>query len=190
MEMAHQAHQFAMLGRKQLAIQEGIALLQSAQMDLASARASASAWGIVGVMANVTLIPLNVIVNSFELKGASSLYQVVVHELYGKFAKSGTRLEDGHVKTMLSLLKQGIVAELKRKAMTDYIPGVNILVGLAEDSYAAWQAAALVESGNREIAALAVDLDRKIRAASQQLIQLGIKRAEILDRLQIAARTA
>lgn len=141
-------------------------------------------------MANVTLIPLNVIVNAFELKGANSLYQTVVQELARKFSASGTRLEDGHAKMMLAMLKQAIVEDLKRRAMTDYIPGVNMLVGLAEDSYAAWQAIGFVETGNREIATLAAGLDQKVHAASHALMQLGIKRAEILEQLQRAARTA
>ena len=183
------AAQFQMLGRKQLAIQEGIDLLRNTQLDLSRARSAADAWGTVAVLANVTLIPLNVIVNAFELKGANSLYQSLVQQLYGKFAKSGTRL-DGHAKAALSLLKTAIVDELKRKALTDYVPGVNILVGLAEDSLAAWQAIQLVDSGSREISARAADIERKIVAANQQLIQIGIKRADILSRLQVQARTA
>ena len=183
------ARQFEMLGTKQLAIQEGIDLLRGIQPELSRAKAAADAWGTVAVVANVTLIPLNVIVNAFELKGASSLYQRLVRTLYGKFSKSGTRV-DGHAKVALSLLKQAITEELKRKALTNYIPGVNILVGLAEDSLAAWQAIQLVDSGNREIAARAGDLEKKIAAANHQLVLLGIKRAEILDRLRVHARTA
>ena len=183
------AAKFQMLGSKQLAIQEGIDLLRSMQLDLSRTRSAADTWGTVAVLANVTLIPLNVIVNAFELKGANSLYQSLVRQLYGKFAKSGTRL-DGHSKVALSLLKTAIVDELKRKALTDYIPGVNILVGLAEDSLAAWQAIQLVDSGVREMSARATDIEKKIVAANLQLTQLGIKRAEILSRLQVQARTA
>lgn len=181
--------QFRILGRKQLAVQEGLDLLRQAQADLRRAQAAGHAWGVTAVMANVTLIPLNVIVNAFELKAANTAYQILVRQLHDKFGKSGTRL-DGRAKTALSLLKQAIKAELKRKAMTDLVPGVNILVGLAEDSMAAWQAIQLVESGNREMAARANDLSRAILAASQQLRRLGIKRAEILDRLQVVSRTA
>ena len=181
--------QFQMLGRKQLAIQDGIDLLRNIQVDLSHARSAADAWGTIAIMANVTLIPLNVIVNAFELKGANSLYQTLVRQLYGKFARSGTRL-DGHAKAALSSLKQAIVDELKRKALTDYVPGVNILVGLAEDSLAAWQAIQLVDSGTREISARAADIERKVVAARHQLIQLGIKRADILSRLQTQTRTA
>lgn len=183
------AAQFQMMGRKQLAIQEGIDLLRNIQLELSRTRTAADAWGTIAVMANVTLIPLNIIVTAFELKGANSLYQSLVRQLYGKFAKSGTRL-DGHAKVALSLLKTAIVDELKRKALTDYVPGVNILVGLAEDSLAAWQAIQLVESGSREISARVADIERKVVAANQQLIQLGIKSADILSRLQVQTRTA
>ncbi|WP_024297127.1 hypothetical protein [Methylomicrobium lacus] len=181
--------QFEMLGRKQLAIQEGIDLLRQIQIDLSRARAAADAWGVAAVMSNVTLIPLNIIVNAFELKAANTAYQVLVRQLYGKFGKSGTRL-DGQAKTALSLLKQAITEELKRKAMTEFVPGVNILIGLAEDSMAAWQAIQLVDSGSREISIRANDLERKIVIANQQLMQLGIKRADILGRMQVYGRTA
>jgi hypothetical protein len=182
------AQQFEVLGRKQLAIQEGIDLLRQTQFELSSSRASADAWGMAAVMANVTLIPLNVIVNAFELKAANTVYQMLVHNLYGKFGKSGTRL-DGHAKTALAMLKQAISDELKRKAMTEFIPGINILVGLAEDSLAAWQVIQLVGSGNSEITALASNIERKISAACHQLLQIGISRAEILGRLQTYSRT-
>ena len=74
--------------------------------------------------------------------------------------------------------------------MTDFIPGVNILVGVAEDSLAAWQAANLVSSGSREMEMLAGNLDRQIAAANRQLMLLGMKRAEILTRLGTISRTA
>lgn len=181
--------QFHMLGKKQLAIQEGIDLLRQIQMELSRTKSSADAWGMVAVMANVTLIPLNIIVNAFELKAANSLYQMLVHQLYGKVAKSGTRL-DGHAKTALSMLKQAITEELKRKALTNYIPGVNILVGLAEDSMAAWQTIQLVGAGKQDIAAQAAAIERKISLANHQLIQLGINRADIHDNLLRIRHTA
>lgn len=183
------AQQFHLLGRKQLAIQEGVDLLRQVQQELARTRRGGDAWGTIAVIANVTLIPLNAIVNAFELKTAQTVYQALVRELYGKFAKSGSRI-DGHAKTALGLLKQGIVMELKRKALTQYVPGVNILVGLAEDSLAAWQVVQMVDAGSREVAAQADALNRKIDAAIRQLLQLGIQRADLLGRMQLQARTA
>lgn len=182
------AQQFEMLGRKQLAIQEGIDLLNQIRVELSRTRASAEVWGMTAVLANVTIIPLNIIVNAFELKAANTAYQFLVRQLYGKFGKSGTRL-NGHTKVALSLLKQAIMEELKRKALTEFVPGVNILVGLAEDSVAAWQAIQLVESGRHEISSRARALDTKILIANHQLVALGVKRAELLSRLQTFART-
>jgi hypothetical protein len=183
------ALQFEMLGRKQLAIQEGIDMLQQTQIDFYRARAAAKAWGLAAVMANFTLIPLNVIVNAFELKAANTAYKIFVRQLYGTFGKSGTRL-DGQAKTALSLLKQAIIEELKRKGMTQFVPGVSILVGFAEDSMAAWRAVQLLDSGDREMSMLASNLERMIATANRQLLQLGIERAFILDRGQVHMRTA
>jgi hypothetical protein len=85
------AHQFEVLGGKQLAIQEGINLLRQAQLELGRARVAADAWGMMAVMANLTIIPLNCIVNAFDLKAANTVYKIVVRQLYSKFGKSGTR---------------------------------------------------------------------------------------------------
>lgn len=183
------AQQFDLLGRKQLAVQEGIQMLGGIQRELAQTRASADAWGLTAVLANATLIPLNVIVNAFELKTANTAYQILVRQLYGKFGQSGTRL-DGHAKTALAVLRQAIVGELKRKALADQVPGVNILIGLAEDSIAAWQTAQRVQSGQQEMTALAVNLERTVLAAQRQLQRMGIERAQLLSRLQLHARTA
>lgn len=184
-------HEFVMLGRKQLAYHEGIEMLRGIQVELARARAGADTWGFVAILANVTLIPLNVVVNAFELKAVGSLYQSLVRELYGKFAKSGTRA-DGHAKLALSVLKQAMVAELKRGSLAHYVPGVNIVVGLAEDSLAALQAVSAVEDGKREMAERAVALERKIAEATRQLVLIGIRRAELLDSplVAVAKRTA
>lgn len=181
--------QFEILGRKQLALQEGVQLMQQVRTELARNAAAADAWGTTAVLANVALIPLNVIVNAFELKGANSVYQALVRQLNGKFGKSGTRL-DGHAKTALALVKQVVIEELRRKAMRDMIPGVNILVGLAEDSLAALQAIQLVESGNREITTRAGAIERQLAAAIQQMLALGVRRAQLLERMQLLARTA
>lgn len=180
---------FEMLGRRQLEIHEATIMLQQIQDELSSHPTFATAWGATAVLANAVIIPLNVVVNAFELRAASSAYQMLVRQLYGKFGKSGSRV-DGHAKTALSLLKQGIISELTRKSLTTYVPGVNIIVGLAEDSLAALQAAQLVNVGNSEIALLAASLNARISAANHQLIQLGARRAEILALMQLRERTA
>jgi hypothetical protein len=181
--------QFQTLGRKQLAIQEGIDLMMQCQSELARNRTSADAWGAAAIMANVALIPLNVIVNAFELKAATSLYQAVVRAAYDKFSRSGTRI-DNQGKMVLALLKQAVAQELKRKGLTQFIPGVNILVGLAEDSWAAMEVSLTVKAGSSEMSAIAAGVQRKITGAHQQLMQLGVRRAEILAQMQTYARTA
>jgi hypothetical protein len=181
--------QFEALGRRQLALDEGIRMLQQIRLELSRDGAAAEAWGLTAVLANVTLIPLNVIVNAFELGAAKSVYEVVVREVYGKLARSGTR-SDGKVKIALAELKKALVEVLKKKGATAYVPGVNILVGLAEDSWAAWQSITLVEGGRGERQQLAHRLQRQIDATQRELTQLGIVRAQLLAQMQLRARTA
>jgi hypothetical protein len=181
--------QFQTLQNKQLALQEGVALLEQARRELQQSRAVANAWGLTAVLANATLIPLNCIVNAFELKSANTAYQLLVRTLYDKFARSGTRLE-GPAKNALSMLKKAIVDELKRKALTDLVPGVNILVGLVEDSAALMQVTMVVDAGGRENASLAADIDRRLADFSRRLAQLGIEHAELITRVQRVSRIA
>jgi hypothetical protein len=182
------AQQFDRLGRRQLAIQEGVALLQQARGELRTNVAAANVAGMVAVLSNVALIPLNCIVNAFELKKAQTAYHAAVRFLYDKFAKSGTRA-DGHAKTVLEALKSAIAAELRAKGMAELVPGVNILVGLAEDSIAAFQTVTMVSGGQNEMSRLQAELDRRISLATRELLAIGVRRAELLDRLSQRART-
>ncbi|WP_225000335.1 hypothetical protein [Cesiribacter sp. SM1] len=181
--------QYEVLAKKQLALQEGIELMKQIQIDLNRQMMSANVWGLTAVAANATLIPLNVIINSFELKKANSIYQTLVRQVYDKFASSGTRAE-GVAKTSLGILKKVVVEELTRNALKDYIPGVNILIGLAEDSLAFWQALQTVSSGSQEMKMIARNISLKIATANRELLQLGIQRAYIHDRMQEVSRIA
>jgi len=182
--------QFQMLGRKQLAIQDGINELRGLRSELRQLRSAANIVGTTAVVANATLIPLNCIINAFELKAANSAYQSLVRHLYDKLAKSGTRI-DGQAKTGLAVLKLVVVGELKRRALTHFIPGVNIMIGLTEDSLALYQTMHTVAQGDREFAAQFANVDRNIDASVHQLMQIGIQLAEILRRTEIiTARTA
>jgi hypothetical protein len=183
------AQQFELLGRKQLRAEEGLRMLTQIQVELTRDAAAAKAWGLTAALANVTLIPLNVIVNALDLKAAQTAYQVLVRQLYTQYAQSGTRAH-GPAQAALGALKTAIVSELKRKGLASQIPGVNILVGLAEDSLAALQVAQAVQAGGKEMAALGNDLARKIARARTQMLQLGVQRAQVLDRLQTLNRTA
>ncbi|MNF02752.1 hypothetical protein D3C80_2019490 [compost metagenome] len=87
------------------------------------------------------------------------------------------------------MVKQAITAELKYKALTEYIPGVNILVGLAEDSVAAWQMVALADTSSKELQALMASIDRKIASANQQLRKLGVDHNDILESVQRSMHT-
>jgi hypothetical protein len=183
------AMQLQVLGRKQLAVGEGLALLRDIRRELLAHSRSAEAWGSTAVLSNLVLIPLNVIVNSFELGAVNSLYQRVVREVYDRFSASGTRT-DGHLATALSILKTSIQQALTAKGLTQHVPGANILVGLAEDSLATWQALDQVQSGRSEMLSRLRHLDHQILRAEQQLVQLGIQRAQVLDRLRVLNRTA
>lgn len=165
-------------------------MLKDAQQDLIRARNSAEAWGVVAVMANVTLIPLNCIVNAFGAGTANSVYQTVVRSVYDKFSKSGTRLQSDKVKTTLSLLKTAVAAELKRKGLASQIPGANILIGLAEDSYAAFETLQTVQTGSRDIAAQEAALLRQIKRLETELRKFGIQEAGLLDQAGVVNRTA
>jgi hypothetical protein len=174
---------------RQIAVAEGLELLHQARRELSSARSSADTWALWAVMSSAILVPANCIINAFELKAAASLYQVLARTAYAQFAASGTR-QSGPVKTVLAALKKAIVEDLKRKGMAQFVPGVNILVGLAEDSAALADVVRRVEQGGREMRSLTADLDRKIAAAHAQLSALGIERAALMERAEHFGRTA
>jgi hypothetical protein len=183
------AHRFALLGRQQLSLQEGIAMLEQIQRELEADRASAKAWALTAILANVTLVPLNVIVNSFQLGTAASLYQAFARTLYQKVAASGTR-GDGHVMTALAALKTVVAQELQRKGLASQVPGANILIGLAEDSVALLQAVQTVQAGNSEMAQQAEALRQNLARARRQWAALGIERARAHDAMEVWNRTA
>ncbi|GAB5534385.1 MAG: hypothetical protein Rubg2KO_06340 [Rubricoccaceae bacterium] len=182
-------HQFDQLGRRQLAIADGLMLLRETQAELARTQGTAAWWGHVAILANAVLVPLNVIVNAFELKTANSLYKTVVKAVYDEFAASGSRTSGG-IQHALKLLKSAIVNELSRKAMTDQIPVANILVGLVEDSVALWQTIDTVSSGSREIGNASHRIRRNIQKAAAEIEKLGIRRADLYNLMQQRARIA
>ena len=126
------------VNNKAYAIEEGLQLLEDALNDLKSSKKGMEFWNNVDVISNTLLVPLNCIINAFELKAANTLYKTVVKTLYAKFSKSGSRVE-GHAGKALGTLKTALVEAMKTKA-PEFVPGVNIIVGLAEDSLALYQA--------------------------------------------------
>lgn len=164
-------------------------MLNQAQRELTAARSAADSWGFVAVLSTLVLLPANCIINAFDLKAANSIYQLLVREVYSRMAASGTR-QGGMTKAVLAALKKAIVEELKRKGLAQYVPGANILVGLAEDSAALVQVVQAVDEGGRDMRALATDIDRKIVAACAELLSLGAERALLIERVQTVGCTA
>lgn len=183
-------HEFQVLGHKQNTIQQGTNDLRKIQNELSGTMALASSWGLTAIIANAALIPLNAIINSFELKRANSLYQTAVRALYGRFSKSGTRINNKYSKEVLKTLKDIIIQELTRKGMTDFVPGVNIIGGLAQDSIALLETAQTVESGSKEMKNLMSNINLKIEAARLELFRIGNRRSEILDYMKKVSTTA
>lgn len=183
------AQRFALLGRQQLSLQEGIALLEQIQRELAADTARAKAWGLAAVLADVTLVPLNVVVNSFQLGTAASLYQTLARTMYQQLAASGTRA-DGKLMAALAALKTAVEQELRRKGLAAQVPGANILIGLAQDSLAMMQTVQQVQAGEAELHRQAAALRQRLERARQQWRALGIERARAHDALQVWNRTA
>jgi len=104
------AQQFEVLGQKQLAAQQGIELLKQAKHELLLSRSSADLWGSTAVLTSFIVIPLNCIVNAFELKAANSRFQALERLIYDQLSKSKPGLDE-HTKTTLSLLKEAITNE-------------------------------------------------------------------------------
>lgn len=181
--------EFERLGRRQLALKEGLELLQAAQTELRQSRSSAEWWATAAIVAEMVIIPANCIINAFQMKAAKSTYDILVHALYREFGRSGARL-DGTGWDAFRRLKRLIVEDLKRRGLGSYVPGVNILIGLAEDSLTAWKTIKTVDVGNREMQGMAVRLEYKITAAMQALRQLGIERAQLWDRMERISRIA
>jgi hypothetical protein len=193
------------LARKQTAFAEGLAMLGDARRELAEARSSANAWATASVMSQVVLIPLNILVNAFQLKAAKTTYDVVVRVLV-KFlqkAKEGIELaaaaQEGGLRGLRrEKLKQDILAEFKNeltkelraKGLAAHIPGANVLLGLAEDTYALIDSLLTIDAGTREMQEQMARIDRKISDAQREIQKFGIQRAQVRERLDELDRTA
>lgn len=182
--------QFCLVEKKELIAQEGLEMLKELQQDLSRNIAWANIVGTTAVIANLIIVPLNCIINAFGMKKAKGLYQKVVVILYDSFGKSGSRLDINQtLEQLISCIKTWLLAELTGRGLVDYIPGVNIIVGLAEDSATAFQTVTMVDSGSAELRRIESRLNRSIDKANAELAKLGIKKAELLDRADIVSRT-
>ncbi len=178
--------EFRVLGQKQYAIQDGLSLLQEVRSEMQRNRAKANLWGNLAVVANLVILPLNIVINAFQAKQATSAFrrvvQIMAEEAYKNHGASGTRLE-GNIKPALEILKTTLVQYLTSRRLIEYIPGVNMIVGMAEDSIALYQVANEVDRGGSEMKLLERRLDRQIQAATRELVNLGVRRAQILERV-------
>lgn len=170
------------LAHRQMLFSEGIRDLEAIQKELNSNRSSAEFWGNFAVAMNAALIPLNVILNAFEVKGATSIFQTLVKNTYTKFAASGSRTQ-GSTKVVLDVIKKNTIDHLKSQGLKEYIPGVNILVGFAQDSIALYQVATEVKNGSNEQANITMQMNKSIEKAKVELMKLGTQRALLHDRL-------
>jgi hypothetical protein len=191
--MSNLNQQFEILLNKQLAFQDGIAMMEKAQMDFRSDSATADLWGKTAVFANAALIPLNVVINSFDLKGLSDGFNSATKFFYNQYkdkAASGTRISNKTVKYSLAIIKSQATKQLVAKKMGQYVPGVNILMGLAEDSVALIETALMVESGSQQMSILKINMENKIAQMKRQLSALGVESADVLGKMQRVANTA
>lgn len=180
--------EFDKLGQKQLATQDAVKLLEQIRKDLLKSKASAEFWGKIAMFCNAILIPLNAIINFFPVTVPKSIYQRLAHALHDKFASGRSGL-DGTIKAILGELKEAIVGELKRKGLTHFIPGLNILVGLVEDSLALMKVALSYKKGDSNMTVAIAKLDKNLGAQINELRKLGLRRNEILGRVQTISRT-
>jgi hypothetical protein len=178
---------FEQLGRKQLILQEGIQMMKQAQLEFQRDSTTANNWGMLDVLSSMTLIPANCIINAFSLGAAKNIYQELVRNVYAQVSKSGTRIDEKMIRIALGALKKVVVDDLKKKGLTQYVPGANILIGLAEDSWAAWEATQRYTKGLNATASM---INRNINTAINQLLQLGIQREQLHQQMQVFKRTA
>lgn len=164
--------------------------------------------GAIAIVSRAAMIGLNVIVNASQLGAAQTAlrqgWQGVAREFYTQLAweaykqqgASGSGLTgglhswEGRVKLLLRGLKSGLVDELKRKGAARYVPGVNIIIGLSEDSLAFFSTAAMVSDGDREVQGIIRKVSAQIFRMEQELMKLGIQANEQLTLAQIKGRTA
>ncbi|MBU1820547.1 MAG: hypothetical protein KKG00_03410 [Bacteroidetes bacterium] len=179
--------QYDKLAYRQLIIAEGIKDLEAIQRDLQSDTGQSMFWGNVAVMAQIAIIPLNVIINAAEAKAAVTAYQIAVKSIYSQFGESGSRTSKG-AKTIINVIREVAVSELKAQGLTYYIPGVNIVAGLAQDSFALWEVAAGVSENSNELRRLSHSMNKNIEKAKRELLKLGVDRSQIHDQMTYVNR--
>lgn len=181
--------QFLLLEKRQFAMKEHISVLHQIRKDFESSASWSRFFGMSAVILNATLIPLNAIINAFNIKAAKGLYQKIVYYLYDEFGKSGTQNES-YVTNLFAMAKSIIVSYLSKERLTDYIPGVNIILGFVEDTITLFKTVSDYNEGMQELQLIRQNLDRNLHRAIQELTNIGIKLGQIFDRAEVYTRTA
>lgn len=175
---------------RQAAVGDGLAAMRIARSELQKNMASARMWGNIAVISNAIILPLNVIVNAFPAPSAKTVYQKLVRELYNKYGKSGSHIQNRTIKTTLTELKEILTSVLVSQGVGIYVPGVKILVGVTEDTIALLESASMVQDGSAEMRLLMRQIDLKIATAERSLVNIGAEIDQALAKAQILARTA
>lgn len=163
------------------AAKEALELLDQIEKDLEDSSGRARLWGQLAIFCHAMLVPLNCIVNAFQLGKARTAYQIAVRLIYDQFAKSGKQTESKAAKAILESFREAITAELKRRGLADQVPGVNILVGFALDAIALLEVADKYQKGSAEVSGQLQSLRNQMRAARSVLGKLGVERGHLLE---------
>lgn len=181
------------LRRRQVAYEEGIHLLRMTRGELTKTISSADNWGLVAVLSNAVLVPANIIVNTFLPFKPTSKFQEVVKFVYEQTAASGTRQQteqDEDVSEAIGELGKQAIDFLTRSALTEYVPAVRILTGFAQDAQVLMRVATQVSEGQREMRQQLLALDRQIGEFLRIMMEVGIERALLHDKMAVIQRTA
>ena len=179
---------YKMLSQKQMLQGDLVATLEEINNQLANDLHSGRAWGEVAVVSLAVLVPLNAILNAFEMKAPASMFEMFVKKAYEKFGKSGAHTE-GNAKKALDAA-QGIAVSFLKVKSKEMIPVVNILFGLAQDSVAFYQAASNLQLADSEGKEYASNIQSQIFRAKNEILKSGIKMNVLLERTTLKSHTA
>jgi len=162
------------IAKKINAFQGGVQDLEKVRQELNVNVDAANAWGVTAVMANLVILPLNIVVNALEAPKAKTIAQRAAAWAYSKYGKSGTRTsgDPKEASDLVGQFRDVINAELKKEKLVEYIPGVNIIVGAIQDSIAAWQTVDMVNSGSAELKKLQQSVQSNIAKMKKSLQDL------------------
>ena len=187
------ATRFWQIGQRQLALQEGLDLLRQAELELLRDMAGADRWAFVALAAHACQVPLNVVVGGLQLGALRPVFDGFGHALRAAVTADAARRGQwagAALPHAFWALQQGIGQALARKGAAYAVPGANILLGLAEDSFALLQAAQDVSRGRDEMQQLRRQLQRSIHTTLRQMTVLGVERNRALERMQLRMRAA